>query len=174
MRMSWLLLGVALSAVPTTSLGQEKAAAAAPARPAPLQRLQFLEGRWKFTGVYLPLTAREKIDEVTRCEWRNRFLICTEETDLGGMQMFSYNDDTQRFEGVYAQGNGDFVPHLFHWDEGRLISEYELFVDGKLRHARRTITPGPDANSWRWIVQDLGDPKQLVVVVDITATRLPN
>jgi hypothetical protein len=144
-------------------------------RSVALNRLNFLEGRWKWSGWGETGKGREKVEVMSRCEWMSRLMVCrddpTKPGEWSGIDIYSYNDRKGRYEGAFVDETGQVVAHTLRWEGETLIAEYELYVAGGYHLARRTISAtGPDA--LRWTVQDLGD-ERIATAIDVTATRLP-
>src|SRR5688572_15876802 len=161
--MAPLLCGVGLAQ--TTSHGERSAA---------LNRLNFFEGRWKWSGWADIGKGREKVEFTSRCEWMSRVMVCRDEStkpgEGSGIDVYSYNDRKGRYEGAFSDETGQVVAHTMRWEGEKLIAEYEVYVVGGYHLARRTMSaPGPD--TLQWTIQDLGDQK-ITTVIEISATRL--
>ena len=141
-------------------------------RPAASQRLDFLVGEWKWAGYYTNDKGRQNFEDTAKCEWQFRSVVCRTNPadDRGDIQIYTYNERKKRHEGVFVDAAGEIVTHPIRWDGGRMIAEYEYYVFGAFRQARRIIEP--QGNGWRYTIEDLADDKVTQVVV-FTATKQP-
>lgn len=143
-------------------------------RPAALNRLNFLEGRWRMKGWGPGEKGRENFEFTTRCEWVSRFLMCREDApkpgEWPGFAVYSYNDRKGRYEGLFADERGQTAAHPVRWEGEKMISEYEYHVEGAYHLVRRTMVAKGEG-AYQWTVEDLADDK-VTVVIDITGTRL--
>ena len=143
-------------------------------RPAALNRLDFMEGRWKVTGGGGSGKGRVTFEGISRCEWVSRVMMCRDEAlqqgEWGTIFLYSYNDRKGRYEGAFVDDLGQVVAHPVRWEGEQFISEYEYHVAGGYHRVRRTLSPkGPDVLQQR--ANDLGD-ERIAVAVELTATRL--
>jgi hypothetical protein len=143
-------------------------------RPAALNRLNFLVGRWKVAGWMATEKGRDTFEGATSCEWVSRFVMCREEGanpgEWPGFQVYSYNDRKGRYEGLFADERGQIGAHPVRWEGDKMISEYEYHVAGAYHLVRRTMVAKGEG-AYQWTIEDLADDK-VAVVIDITATRL--
>lgn len=169
--MKTLLIAIVITPL-LCGIGQAQTTGAG--RPAPLERLNFLEGRWKVTGGVETEKGRQHVEAVALCEWVSRVLMCRDENlrlgEWGEVYLYSYNDRKGRYEAVFTDAIGQTVAHPVRWEGEQLISEYEYHVAGAYRRIRRTITPrGP--GTLQSVTYDLGDDK-VTAVIDLTGTRI--
>jgi hypothetical protein len=143
-------------------------------RPAALNRLNFLEGRWRMKGWGPGEKGRENVEFLARCEWMSRFMMCREEApktgEWPGFEVYSYNDRKSRYEGLFADPLGQIAAHPVRWEGEKMISEYEYHVGGAYHLVRRTMVANGEG-AYQWTVEDLADDK-VSVVIELTATRL--